>query len=236
MRIALAMLAALSTSAQAADFSYSYFEATGDLSKTKNTAAAPLEDDADGELFGFSGSWEVLDPIYVKAAWSRETKDFSNEVLGTPLDLDSRQTLALLGAGYHLETDDRTSLYFEAFGILEFKVKHSIPLVTPSQFGPPSVAKTESVLKGDGYSLALGLRRRVGERFELEGQIARIHTSVDIRRTGAEISDSETLLRIDGRYHVGGGLSVGAYLAYSKHTDDNFNNIRKLGASLRYSF
>ena len=64
----------------------------------------------------------------------------------------------------------------------------------------------------------------------------RIHTSGDVPRTGREISDSETMLRIAGHVHAGGGLSVGGYLSYSKHTDDNFDNIRKLGVSLRYHF
>ena len=66
---------------------------------------------------------------------------------------------------------------------------------------------------------------------ELEGQLSRIHTSGNVGGTGGEISDSETLLRIGGRVHEGGG-----YLSCCKHTDDNFDDIRELGVSLRYHF
>ncbi len=234
--IVLASLASVSAGANAADFSYSYLEVTADLSKTENTAQAPLQDDADGRLFGIAGSWEVFDAFYVKGAWSRETKEFGNEVAGTPVDLDSRQTMTTLGAGYHVETGERTSFYAEALMIVDFEVEHSVPLVVPSAFVPPTVTTTQSVIEGDGLGGALGIRHWVSENVELEGQLSRIHTSGDVPRTGREISDSETMLRIAGHVHAGGGLSVGGYLSYSKHTDDNFDNIRKLGVSLRYHF
>lgn len=234
--IVLASLAGLSTGAKAADFSYSYLEVTADLSKTRNTAPAPLTDDADGRLFGLAGSWEIFDAFYVKGAWSRETKEFGNEVARTPVDLDSRQTVSTLGAGYHVETGERTGFYAEALMIVDFEVEHSVPLVTPSAFGPPTVTTTQSVIEGNGFGGALGMRHWATENVELEGQLSRIHTSADVRRTGGEISDSETMLRIAAHVHAGGGVSVGGYLSYSKHTDDNFDNIRKLGVSLRYHF
>ena len=234
--IVLASLAGFSTGANAADFSYSYLEVTADLSKTRNTAPAPLEDDADGRLFGLAGSWEVFDAFYVKGAWSRETKEFGNEVVRTRVDLDSRQTVSTLGAGYHVESSERTSFYAEALILVDFEVEHSIPLVTPSAFGPPTATTTQSVIEGNGLGGALGIRHWVSENVELEGQLSRIHTSADVRRTGGEISDSETMLRIAAHVHAGGGVSVGGHLSYSKHTDDNFDNIRKLGVSLRYHF
>ena len=234
--IVLGSLAGFSTGANAADFSYSYLEVTADLSKTRNTAPAPLADDADGRLFGLAGSWEVFDAFYVKGAWSRETKEFGNEVARTPVDLDSRQTVSTLGAGYHVESGEGTSFYAEALILVDFEVEHSIPLVTPSAFGPPTVTTTQSVIEGNGLGGALGIRYWVSENVELEGQLSRIHTSADVRRTGGEISDSETMLRIAAYVHAGGGVSVGGYLSYSKHTDDNFDNIRKLGVSLRYHF
>ena len=58
---ALAVLAGLPASSPAAEFSYSYLELMADVSKTENRAAAPLEDDAHGRLFGIVGSWEVFD-------------------------------------------------------------------------------------------------------------------------------------------------------------------------------
>ncbi|MCY4591074.1 MAG: hypothetical protein OXE86_11080 [Alphaproteobacteria bacterium] len=234
--IALALLAGLSADASAAEFSYSYLEVTADLSKTKNTATAPLEDDADGRLIGIAGSWEVFDSIYIKGTWSRETKEFGNEVAGVPLDLESRQTLAMLGAGYHFEPGERLSVYAEALAIVDFKVEHTVPLVTRSARGPAAVTTTDSVIEGDGLAAALGVRYRVDENVELEGQLSHMRTEADILRTGGDISDSETMLRIGGQFYTGHGLSVGGYFSYSKHTDDNFDHIRKLGAFLRYYF
>lgn len=199
-------------------------------------AEAPLEDDAKGRLFAIAGSVEVLDAFYVKGAWSRETKTFGNEVAGTPVDLESRQTLAILGAGYHTETGERTSFYAEALMIVDFRVEHSVPLVTPSVSGTPTVTTVQSGIEGNGLGGALGVRHWISENVELEGQLSRLHTSADVPRTGREISDSETMLRLAAHVHAGGGLSVGGYLSYSKHTDPNFDDIRKLGISLRYHF
>ena len=53
-------------------------------------------------------------------------------------------------------------------------------------------------------------------------------------RTGEKISDAETSLRVGGHVHAGEGFSVGTFFSFSRHTDDNFDNIRKLGISLRY--
>ena len=234
--LALAMFTGLSADASSAEFSYSYLEVTADLSKTRNTATAPLADDADGRLIGIAGSWEVFDQIYVKGTWSRETKEFGNEVAGVPLDLESRQTLAMLGAGYHVEVGERLSIYAEALAVVDFEVEHTVPLVTRSANGPPAVTTTQSVIEGDGLAAALGLRYRVGENVELEGQVSHFRTRADVLRTGGEISDSETMIRIGGQFYTGHGLSVGGHVSYSTHTDDNFDDIRKLGASLRYHF
>ena len=234
--VALAILLSLSASSSAAEFSYSYLELTADVSKTENTAAAPSEDDAHGQLFGIVGSWEVFDSFYVKGAWSRETKDFRNEVAHTPVDLDSQQTVFALGAGYHFDAGERTSIYAEALAIVDFEVEHRIPIVVPSHSGPPSVSKADSTIYGNGFSAAVGVRHWIGERLELEGRLSRTHTRADVLRTGETISDAETMFRIGAHLHPADALSVGPFLSYSKHTDDNFDNIRKLGVSLRYHF
>ena len=57
-----------------------------------------------------------------------------------------------------------------------------------------------------------------------------------VLRTGETISDAETMFRIGAHLHSADAASVGVFLSYSKHTDDNFDNIRKLGVSLRYHF
>ena len=232
---ALAVLAGLPASSPAAEFSYSYLELTADVSKTENTAS-PLEDDAHGQLFGIVGSWEVFDSLYLKGAWSRETKDFRNEVALTPVDLDSQQTEIALGAGYHFDPGERTSIYAEALAIVDLEVEHRIPIVVPSQSGPPSVSTADSSIDGNGLTAAVGVRRWFGERLELEGRLSRTHTRADVLRTGETISDAETMFRIGAHLHPADAVSVGAFLSYSKHTDDNFDNIRKLGVSLRFHF
>ena len=100
--ITLAVLAGLPASGYAAEFSNSYLEMTADLSKTENTAANPVKKDANGRLSGIAASWEVFGSFYVKGAWSRERKEFENEVARTPVNLNSNQTMTTLGAGYHL--------------------------------------------------------------------------------------------------------------------------------------
>ena len=234
--VAVAAFAGSLTSSGAAEFSYSYLEAMADLSRTENTADAPLGGDADGRLLGIGGSWEVFDSLYVKGTWSRETKDFRNEVARTPVDLDSEQTMTSLGGGYHWDAGERTSIYAEALAIVDFDVKHRIPIVVPSRSGPPSVSTVESTIDGNGFSAAVGMRHWIAEGLELEGQVSRTHTRADVLRTGDEISDSETMFRTGGHVHLGDGWSAGAFFSYSKHTDDNFDNIRKLGISVRYYF
>ena len=68
MLVALPDLAALPASSRAAEFSYSYVEAVANLSRTENTAEAPLVGDADGRLLGVGASWEVFESPYVKGA------------------------------------------------------------------------------------------------------------------------------------------------------------------------
>ena len=234
--LVLAVFAGLPATSPAAEFSYSYLELAADVSKTENTAAAPLEKNAHGRLLGVAGSWEVSDSFYVKGAWSRETKEFGNEVANTPVDLDSEQTALALGAGYHFDAGARTSLYAEAFAIVDFEVEHRIPIVVSSPSGPPVVSTVDSTIDGSGFSAAVGARHFLGERLELEGRLSRIHTRADVVRTGARISDSETMFRFGAHVRPGDRMSVGAYFSLSKHTDDNFDNIRKLGVSLRFHF
>ena len=68
---------------------------------------------------------------------------------------------------------------------------------------------------------------------ELEGRISRIGNPANIRRTGGEISDSETMLKIDRQIHAGGGLSVRIFCSFGRHTHGNFDYIRKPGVALR---
>ena len=234
--LAIVVFACLPVSSPAAEFSYSYLELMADMSKTENTASDPLEKNAHGRLLGLAGSWEVFDSLYLKGVWSRETKDFRNEVARTPVDLDSRQTIFALGAGYHFDAGERTSIYAEALAIVDFEVDHRIPIVVPLPSGPPFVSTADSTIDGKGFSAAVGVRHRIGERLEIEGQLSRTHTRADVVRTGGKISDSETMFRIGAHVHLAERVSVGPFLSFSKHTDDNFDNIRKLGVSLRFHY
>ena len=132
---ALAILVSLPSSTLAAELSYSYLELTADVSKTENTAVAPLEEDAEGHLFGIAGSWEVFDSLYLKGAWSREVKDFRNEVARTPVDLDSRQTV--LGLIYMTPPTPvaRLPLVSSAFGAIPL-IELSKPGVAHHRHGP----------------------------------------------------------------------------------------------------
>lgn len=234
----LALVAGVALDSQAEELTFSYFEVTGDLSRTENTAAAPLDDNADGRFFGIEGSWEVMERFYVKGSWSNETKEFSNEVARTPLNLDSEQRTLAFGGGYYqpIGTAKSTSWYGELMYLADFTVDHLVPLVTPQTFGPPMVTTTDSTIEGNGFSAALGLRRSILENVEIEGQFAWIQTSADISRTGESISDSESMLRAKARWYIGNELSIGAFASFSKHTDNNFDNIQKIGVSLRYDF
>lgn len=154
--LALTVFAGLPLGSPAAEFGYSYLDLMADVSETGNTAADPLEEDADGRLHGIAVSWEVSDSIYVKGAWSRETKEFGNEVANTPVDLDSEQKMLVLGAGYHFDAGEQTSIYAEALAIVDFEVEHRIPIVVPSRSGPPSVSTADSTIDGNGFSAAAG--------------------------------------------------------------------------------
>ena len=81
----------------------------------------------DGRLFGLVGSWEVFNSFYVKGAWSRETKDFSNEVALTPVDLDSKQAVIDLGAGYHFDAGERDQHLRRGAGNCGFRGQASDP-------------------------------------------------------------------------------------------------------------
>ena len=203
MPITPAVLAGLPASGYAAEFSYSYLELTADLSKTENTAANLVKKDANGRLLGIAGSWKAFGSFYMKGAWSRETKGFGNEVAGTPVNLNSTQMMTTLGAGYHFRTGERTDIYAEALVIVDFKVKHLVPVVVPSEFGPPTVSTVNSTIEGNGFGTAAGARHWISESMEIEAQLSQVHTRGDVLRTGEKISDAETSLRVGKYVHTG---------------------------------
>ena len=145
----------------------------------------------------------------MKGARSRETKKLGNEVAGTPVNLNSRQTMTTLGAGCHFRAGEWTGICAEALAVVDFKVKHLVPVVVPSEFGQPSVSTVNSTIEGNGFGAALGVRHWISESVELEARLSQVRTRGDVLRTGEEISDAETSLGAGGYVHDGEGNSVG---------------------------
>ena len=119
---------------------------------------------------------------------------------------------------------------------MDFEVEHLVPVVASSRSGPPSVSASDSTIEGNGFAAALGVRHRVGGSVELEAHLSRTQIRGGVLRTGEEFTVSAAMLRAGGRVDVGGGVSVDSFFSQAKHTGVNFDNIRKLGVSLRHHF
>ncbi len=253
---AAALIFAAASSAGAADLSYSFLEVTGDISRTENTSRGATEN-ADGTFLGVKASYEIAESWHVKAGYSREHKRFGNEVLGrdfrvTDIDLETDQVFFEIGGGHHWTISERTDLYIEALA-MRTRVDHDIPKMIEAEAGgppagvggpppgtggpptggegavalPPRFEGTRvSVLKDWGYGVNAGARHMVSESVELEGRVG----LVDI------VNERETIVAAGGQYHMDAALALGVFVSFSKSTDRNFDNIRKLGVSLRYQF
>ena len=222
MLAGLVVLSGLAVKVHGADFSHSYLELVADTSSTDNTARGAVED-AGGRLFALRGALELSDSWYVKVGYSREHKSFSNEIMGTMLDLDSDQTFLELGLGYHREMGEATDLHAEVF-VLDTEVDHDVPDFTPATRGLPQVSTRVSIINGAGIGSGVGVRHRIGERYEVEGRFSLARIDLDIGD-----DQTETTLAVGGRTHVTPNVSIGAFVSYSRNTDANFDNIRKVG-------
>ena len=145
-----------------------------------------------GHLSGIAGSWVTFSSFYAKGAWSKETKEFGNEVAGTSINLNSKQTTIALGAGYHFRAGEQPNISAEALAIVDFTVDDHVPVVVPSEFGPPSVSTVNSKLEGNGFSTALGARRWISESVEFEAWLSQVRTRGDVLFSDEQIWDSET--------------------------------------------
>jgi len=238
---AAVLIFASASGAGAADLSYSYLEVTGDISRTDNTSLGAIEN-ADGRFLGVKASYEVAESWHVKGGYSQEHKSFGNEVLGrdfqrTDIELKTDQIFFEIGGGHHWTISERTDLYVEALA-MRTRVDHDIPKMIEPETGaggppggaggpPPRFEGTRvSVLKDWGYGINAGARHRISESVEMEGRVG----VVDI------VNERETIVAAGGRYHMEGALALGMFVSYSRSTDRNFDNIRKLGVSLRYQF
>ena len=219
--------------ARAADFDYTWIEAWVDGTKTKNTSMGAVED-ADGASFGFRGSFAISDSWCLTGGYLKESKSFRNDVAGTKLDLDTDQRFLDLGAGYHWKLADRTDLYAEA-SVVDSKVDHELPVVAarPSLRGPPvvTVSKRTGTLDGRGPALAFGARHWARDNLELEARIAAVRF---IHRNSRTVRETQRGISVAGRYHLSDALADGAFLSFTRSNDSNFDNIAKLGVSLRF--
>ncbi len=239
-----------------ADFSYNYVELQGDLSRTDNTARGAIGD-ADGSLFGVEAAFEVTDSLYLKGGISVEDKSFRNEIAGVmsnpngpplsfdfgEIDLDTRQFFLSLGAGYRLAVSDSTDVFGELM-VKYTEVDHDLPCVEglePGKClrvselggffrnlrGPPprgaTVAKIPGLLTDTGYGLRFGLRHGFVERFEIEASLG----FVDI------VNEQETSASVGLRHLIQDNAAIGVSFTLAQSTDANFDNIRKIGISLR---
>ena len=219
---------------RAADFDYTWVEVSADGSRTKNTSAGAIGD-ADGTSFGFRGSLSISDAWYLTGGYLKESKSFRNDVVGTKLNLSTDQTFLDFGAGYHWKLADRTDLYAEAF-ILDSKVRHDLPVVSvrPStQGGPPTqaVSKRVGTLDGRGPAAAFGMRHWASDELELEARMGAFHVT---HRNGRTVRETQKGISVAARYHLSDALAAGVIFSFTRSNDPNFNNISKVGISLRF--
>ena len=219
---AIALTAVIVAASSHAEFTYSYVEVGGDVSRTENTADNPT-DDADGRLFGINASWQWTDSLYTRVSYSTEDKTFSNLVVTTDLQLDTTQTYLTVGLGHVWQVGDSTDLYLEGMWA-DTEVEHDVPAIQPQMFGPPAVGTRVSVIADDGFGGAVGLRHGLGNA-ELEGRL----TVIDIA------NEREDRLEFQAGWQFAENLTGYLTASYSKSTDRNFDNIVKGGVKLRLS-
>ena len=224
--------------------SYSYVELVGDFSRTDNTARGAVSN-ASGRFYSVTGSFGFAESFYVRVAASKEDKNFTNDVFGfgVQTDLDTAQRFAEAGAGFHIGINPVTDVYAELIG-MDSKVEHDLPcinsdsdchkLLSPEagrilgelrgsgrDARPPEVSTIVGVLAGRGLGGKLGIRSKLSDGFELESSL----------RVNQIIDETDYTLGLGGRYSM-----LGVTALFTKSTDRNFDNIKKLGLSLRHEF
>ena len=203
---------------------YSYIEVNGDISKTANDARGAT-DDAHGRLIGVAASWQVHDLWYAAARHTVERKTFRNEALGRELTLGTRQTVSSAAGGRIWHAGGNTDIYFEAMAV-HTRVDHDVPHVRVVGGVPRTIGIRVAVIEDTGLGAAVGLRNVLSEAVELEGRLE----SVDVA------GQTETKLVLGARRELADAVAAGLHVSYSTSTDHNFDDILKIGASLRYDF
>ena len=203
---------------------YSYIEVNGDISKKANDAQGAT-DDAHGRLIGVAASWQFHDLWYAAGRYPVERKTFRNEALGTELTLGTRQTVSSAAAGRIWRAGGNTDIYFEAMAV-HTRVDHDVPDVRVVGGVPRTIGTRVAVIEDTGPGAAAGLRSMLSEAVELEGRLE----SVDVA------GQTETKLVLSARRTLSDAVAAGLHVSYSTSTDRNFDDIAKIGASLRYDF
>ena len=119
---------------------------------------------------------------------------------------------------------------------MDSKVRHDLTVVSvrPSpRGGPPApvVSKRVGTLDGRGPALAFGVRHWAGEALELEARTGVVRLTHGNSRTVREVQRG---ISVSGRHHFSDALAAGAFLSFTRSNDSNFNDIWKVGLSLRF--
>jgi len=236
-------------------FSYSYVELAGDLSRTHNTARGAVGD-SPGRMLSIGAAREVNDRVYFHGKLSTEDKDLQNDVFGFggTTDLDTTQQVAALGIGLRAPVTTATDAFAEA-AAMHSTLDHRIPCVTDTAGtchsirtsrgrqitaayfaslrayvpgsgpppAPPAVRSIDRKLDDTGLGFRIGARHRLSASSE-------VHAGLAFHRI---LEQNERALTAGLRHRIGGNWQLGALLSYARSTDSNFDNIRKLGLSLR---
>ena len=79
--------------------------------------------------------------------------------------------------------------------------------------------------------LGAGMRHWINEKYELEGRFSAARIDISPGDTQTEVS-----IAAGGRFHVTRNVAIGPFASFTRNTDPNFDNIRKVELSVRYQF
>ena len=146
---------------------------------------------------GISGSKLIGESIFLVGSYSMMNYDY----VGIDVDFDQGSA----GIGYRYGTSKSTDVY----------------AVASYQYVKVSISGFDEGLRDDdnGYGLALGVRSRLYEKFQIDGSIS--YVSID--------SESETTFGLAANYYFTPAISGGLSYAASADADT-------IGAFVRYSF
>lgn len=132
-------------------------------------------DDSDSKGFAIQGSYEINENIYITGEY------LSSNGSENAVDIDGNGYSA--GVGYHTSIAEKTDVYGEA-AFVKAEVEGKLR-------GRPLLKQ-----EADGVELAVGVRSRLNDMFEVQGEISHF--------------DSDTSVDVKGLYHINNQFAVGA--------------------------